>query len=383
MASWRLDSSLTAESIENIAVEIASSADPLVEFVLHDIRRGGLSSTARMLGLLARLREDGRSIRLLIHTGDVAKGVREDSKYWAFFSDELLGITLLLYADSVVKQNGEQVKDAFVTRSNEVMTATFAQVRHGNRLGFFAHDEPFTPPPAHIYEFVKGGSRSEFRRGLLYELNSTFNLAGSETGAETGIANYLWEIIKNTQDHGQVLGGAPTFGMRITEMKRYNLDQFRHNSVLAGTGDQELTSYLNHVREKAANASILEITVADSGPGIAATMLGENDIQTRSPEEELTATRDAFTRRGTSQSRSDPDAGLGLVLALRACRELDAFVSIRTGRTYMTKHYLADSNGENLHLRADRKLPLLAGTSITVLIPWSASGPSLSASSRP
>lgn len=383
MAQWRLDSSLTAERVEDIAVEIAVSADPTVEFVLHEIRRGGLSSTARLLGLLARLREEGRKVRLIIHTGDNAKGVRADSKYWEFFSGEMLGFILWTYSDSVVKHDGEEVRHLFESHLQTRTNDTAAQMRHGNRLGYLAQDDLFTPPAAAIYESIKTGSRSELRRGLLEELYSSFNLAGSATDAEAAIASYVWEILRNTQVHGQISGGPPMQGIRITELKRYSLDQFRENSVLAGATDHQLTSYLTKVRAASGKASIVEITVADSGPGIAATMLGSAEAPSRDGIEELEATRFAFTRRGTSLSRSDPDAGLGLILALRACRELDSFVSIRTGRVQLTKHYLtSDQANDQLWVREDRSLPLLAGTSVTILIPWLEVGASLTPGSR-
>lgn len=375
MPSWRVSNNVLAEDIEDQAVALARDTSGVpVEVTLHDMKRLRVSASARLLGFLAWIRGSGRATILRIHTGQPGPGLPEDSRYWKFFSNELAGIILSTYAFEIRKQDDSDVRPDLLDMQKKVHRDLSGEIKSGSGIAAFIRDEmPLIGPPSLLRPMVDDNEDDDpflqFRQSL-GEVTRSINLEEIGTEHFNELATFVWEVFRNTEVHGSLGGGPPVTGIRFFELRRFNLSDLS-DVELASPEDTSLFEYLAHVREQGKARSVVELTIADSGPGIAATMAGTMAVYLQSFAAEIILTERAFTREGTSRGRTDPDAGGGLVDALDACRKLDGFLSVRTGRTQLHRHYSPGAPaGDLLTFREDRHLPWVRGTSVSLLVPW-------------
>ena len=126
---------------------------------------------------------------------------------------------------------------------------------------------------------------------------------------------------------------------------------------------------------------LLEITIADGGVGISARMAGGFDIYQGTLQAELQCLLDALVPNGTTKSPSESGRGQGFRKMLRACSHLAGLVIVRTGRLKLWRTYRQlDGTQESVDFEdkdsnayrpefSDTKLPLVAGTSISLIFP--------------
>jgi hypothetical protein len=360
MPRLRLDPDLTSQRVDELATGLTAAEGEAIDLVLHGAKRTSVGGTARLLGLLARLRRDGHEINLHIHTGNKTAGLRSDSRYWEFFTDELYGIVLATYANAIVTQNGDRVTEELNREQRRALVVKGCELRHGNRIAYvFRDDRPYLRPATLLEGHNVLGAHL---RKLMANLNVTW-----ADEASSSLTTYIDEVLSNTVDHAMDVNGRPAGGLRFMEVRRFNFRQLKP-SQLAGATDVELTDYVTQVRPRdGEDLKLVEITIADAGPGIAATMSGHTGVFSGSLDEEERLVRHAFTRMGTSKRDGDPYAGNGLVEALESCRTLDALLTVRTGRFQLWRHYLDGAPaGRDFQ---SRQMPLVAGTSISALMP--------------
>ncbi|WP_142271196.1 hypothetical protein [Mycobacterium sp. AT1] len=372
MKETTVSAGLTGEYVENIADQFLSDSEKLtVDLTLHQPKSTRIGASARMLAFVSQLDRRGQPLRLHIHTGNKESGIGPSTWHRKFFTDELLGYILGQYCTDIVTQNGESVYEQVQSAQRKSLIIKRGEISAGNRLSWVIRDERPEVRPR-LLDYLLTGHKRTFGKQLENIITKSFNISsGNDEEASFFLRSYLWEVLKNTEVHASSVDGKPTNGLRFIEVRRYQLQQLADES-LAGSENFQLVSYLHLIREKFGSPNLIEITVSDPGPGIAGTMAGNQNIYSDTLSEEEGATRKAFTRHGTSRSLIDPDAGEGLDIALESCYVLHGFMAIRTGRLEFTRHFLDDtSQGDReLHLRKDRLLPHLAGTSVTILLPW-------------
>ena len=149
-----------------------------------------------------------------------------------------------------------------------------------------------------------------------------------------------------------------------------------------GPGRADLERYLHAVERTSPGRStfkVFEISVFDSGPGMAARRKGRAVREDMSVEEEASIVRDCFLRRSSSQVR--PGFGMGLPRVLNVLRERGGYIGVRAGRIALSRHFdpgsaartNADDGADMLDADTGGILPTckqrMEGTAVTILVP--------------
>lgn len=117
----------------------------------------------------------------------------------------------------------------------------------------------------------------------------------------------------------------------------------------------------------------LELTVYDTGPGLAhrwAVQKRNRSIDGLSYEEELEFIRECFVVGNTTKDTNGVGQGLGY--SVDSLKKLNAFMTLRTGRTFLYQDFLNTraSGFEPQHWYSDNpQQPYLPGTTYTIVIP--------------
>lgn len=116
---------------------------------------------------------------------------------------------------------------------------------------------------------------------------------------------------------------------------------------------------------------LLEVSVFDTGPGLAlrwlAEKVGRRSYSEVSAEEELEAVQTCFEKHATT--KASQYFGQGLTMALAAMKRLDAFMTLRTGRLSLYQDFSRSDAVEfapKNHFPRVRSLPEIAGTGYTI-----------------
>lgn len=194
-------------------------------------------------------------------------------------------------------------------------------------------------------------------------------------GAETpeALGSMIFELFKNTQDHGQVdeRGNMPAISVRAVKtlhhgIKTDHLHEMVHNYPA-------LARFCKTLRPPrgAKQTHLFELSVLDSGPGFAVTRL-RRPLADIVRDEEEKAVRDCFTE---FSSKGSSRFGQGLPHVLRLLSQERGFLRLRTGRVSLH----ADFAGQDEASPADRlrsylpenqeRLAPVSGSLMTVLIP--------------
>lgn len=196
-----------------------------------------------------------------------------------------------------------------------------------------------------------------------------------EDGALSSLATLTHEIFENTQDHatsdehGQVYPRHVELlnvGWLSSSDEDSNGD-FYENETLRKYWDSITSAQIG--RRKAAG---LCFNFLDSGPGMAARLLGKPHYQ-MDIEEEAKALRQCLKMHGTSKSTHA--TGLGLNAVLSEVAQAAGFIRIRSGRQAIFKCFQPGSNGEIKNTEFDnwfdpkRNLLPVAGTLVSIFIP--------------
>lgn len=127
-------------------------------------------------------------------------------------------------------------------------------------------------------------------------------------------------------------------------------------------------------RSEQGSKHLLEISVFDTGPGMALRWLSDTNVSTSyneiSSQLELETVYTCFKKHATT--KSNPFVGEGLSMALSAMRKLESLVLIRTGRMSLYQDFLSsDNDAFSPHYRHGKsnELQVIAGTSITICFP--------------
>lgn len=188
------------------------------------------------------------------------------------------------------------------------------------------------------------------------------------------VIHFLSELVQNTRDHAMHdLTGKRIDGARFFTARRINLHPGRPLDWFE-TADEVISSYFRALRDKKIDVDgILELTVSDSGVGIAAKLSGDGSIYDSSIDRELSFSTKAFDRNVSSKSLLVPGRGQGLANVLTYVDRLRALLILRGGRLLLFADRLngqqtpSSRNAFTMHER-----PFIRGTTVSVLVPWKA-----------
>lgn len=191
------------------------------------------------------------------------------------------------------------------------------------------------------------------------------------------LGSVLWELISNADQHAvtDVDGVKYKKALRGTSIKFNRMN--RQDALEYSDNEPELARFILKHFLKAEVLDFLEISVIDSGPGLARRWLTAREnrpvesLEALSLEAELEATLDCFKKHVTSKFQS-PNSGMGLHNAIQALNKLKAFVRVRTGR--LSLHQAFQGSNEIMEFAPStryggRVLAAVEGTVFTICIP--------------
>lgn len=230
----------------------------------------------------------------------------------------------------------------------------------------------------------KGGfelrSRENFRAlaGWLLRRAVTVEYRDSlDPMAADAIGGMLYEVFKNTEDHGLVDAQGNLLKTSIRALKTNHFGIVPADIVRIVGDTLPLANYCRSLTAGAGGVQthLFELSILDSGSGFAATWTGK-PLNALSDAEEEKAVRECFGRTST---KGGSRFGEGLPHVLRILRRARGFLRLRTGRLSLFADYSSpEQTAEGSAIQRFRPdgdaLAPVAGSLLTILIPMSRRG---------
>ena len=398
LGHWTLPRVLTAPDIEKWVDNIPSGTEH-VTLNLGELERVGPFAEARLQGALCLLHRRNIETRVYIPPQGFV-----DQQVYAAFADldpaqptsrlspterGLAGTVAGMVIGKLCKF-GAEYQD-IPTRQREVLVERSYLYGSGSESVLFAPPDPRrTEDPrksaAHRVAFLDNRVDD-----LLKPLgvNSGEDLAGN--GSLTQLKTFAFDALENAWDHGRLdFSNKAIRALRFVRFRSVDLGEKGIDVAQVIPGFETcFESYLEALaaapdlgfRWNPDSGRLAEITITDGGVGVAARMAGNFDVFEGSLEVERANVRNALLPNGTSKSYISPGAGQGFRKMFRACSRLSGLVIIRTGRLKCSRTYLR-TDGSRAKYNFTKAppsayepqinstpLPLLAGTSISLIFP--------------
>jgi hypothetical protein len=155
-----------------------------------------------------------------------------------------------------------------------------------------------------------------------------------------GLGVLLYELIKNTNDWGRTdLGNAPLRpSLRGILFTRFNM--LISGALASAGGNAQLESFVNHMGNQSKDGYVrfLELSIFDSGPGLAARWLNRVMNADVPLSDELEACFACLSKHRTTSGAST--RGLGLYDVMKTLQDLRAYVRLRTGRLALCRNFV-------------------------------------------
>jgi hypothetical protein len=351
---WVLPRILTSAEVE--AQMDREAPDQLV--VAGVPLRSGPAAEARILSWLDALRSDGHVVdaRLRYVLADSSMA----SQGWGEVIERPLVHLLAQYSRRVLDEAKEDVTS--VVRSE--------QARHRGYAGLVTRTGGQTTILDFNSRLATGLSRTLFAEQSPLRIQAMLRSYARGRGSlavGSEIVSYIAEAIENVRDHALRSADRSTRGLCLFVLKRTNFGQFPGLRAELPT-DSPLRGYLDalEVRPGRNVDGLVEITIADSGPGVAFSLLGRPDL---SIDDERDALLRAF-QPGVSRKHR-PGRGHGLTQMLAAVSNVGGIISVRSGRWSLHRDFTRRGAQPAMPDWVVVQRPFAVGTAITIVFPTS------------
>lgn len=182
--------------------------------------------------------------------------------------------------------------------------------------------------------------------GLIKSVASESNVKGKINERADSISTIIFELFKNTHDHARLNTTGVGDSIRGLYSRYYSIEELR--ASISGKKKSLLNQAERYVdlllkpqsqilnKSKRDLTGFLELSIFDSGPGLAASWLG-CDVTEVSPQEQLNAVMECF---GKGRSSLSSDArGYGLWKVLEELKKLKGMIRVRTNRVHALRQY--------------------------------------------
>lgn len=184
---------------------------------------------------------------------------------------------------------------------------------------------------------------------------------------EDMLTTILAETFKNTHDHArhELSGSALPVSVRAIGARHYDVSMIQ--SMFEGTKtpspalrfahrfipDPKQKRQGGHAAPPPRVGGVIELSVLDSGPGMAAKWLGRSEGVP--VQDQLEATLACFAKGQTSTATTG--RGFGLAKVLRALRELHGFISVRTNELHVFRQFALHGDRSHVELAGGQRVP--------------------------
>lgn len=233
---------------------------------------------------------------------------------------------------------------------------------------YFDHSAPHIQPESWFSELIAKSS---------VLMNARQSRASLLKAGLPELGSVLWELIANADQHAvrDVGGNKYKKALRGTSIKLSRIS--RQDALSYSDREPELARFILKHFLRSEVLDFLEISVIDSGPGLARRWLTAKEgrpvesLEKLDLNDELNATLDCFKKHMTSKPDSE-SSGMGLHNALQALNKLKAYVRVRTGRLSLNQAFQGRSGIMEFEPSArstKHKLATAEGTVFTICIP--------------
>jgi hypothetical protein len=254
------------------------------------------------------------------------------------------GYVALLIAKGVCDKRGADLSD--LARSFAITAQQAESSLHNPRrpAQFFiiCHKEYAGPATRALFDLGKTGHRAESRLSFQNSISRhisnflvSFGVIQPDRSLSAELAGLLYELCVNSEEWGSTrLNGAPIkLPVRGLVLRLHDL-----SSVALGAKEGPLFKYIRELRTTSPRPSrAFELSVFDSGIGLAQRYLGKSIGEDFPIGEEFRAVCDCLQKHGTSSESSS--RGIGLYSVMRTLGHLKAFLRVRTGRLHLFRNF--------------------------------------------
>jgi hypothetical protein len=375
----RLEGTLTADRIERIA-DVCGARTPL-EFQIAGVPETSFGAQGRLLGFLALRLLAGSQPLVRLPDRRGPDSLAADTGSARFVTQDLAGFLLARLASDVVDRDGESV-----LRDVHELQRQFVKQNDGFLQGFQLWAYPLVDsypgvPVSRFADTLSHPRTEDFRQAIEAELR-TLGLELPSDDDVSALMQVLVEALDNTTRHGTLRhDGSAIAGVRVVSVTRRRFRDL-DESGLDAQSSASFGAYVDLLSEQKGSAylqnkMLVEFMVADCGVGIPAAKAGSTHVYAGPHADELEWLDRAFH---TSEDRPGHTwDGMGLLKIQSAVRDLNGFLSVRTGRTLATRHHLGPARDRDVMAvdPDDRPRALLGGTCLSVFVPWVSNEPSL------
>jgi hypothetical protein len=205
------------------------------------------------------------------------------------------------------------------------------------------------------------------------------------------ISNLIYELFRNTDEHAQTDENGDRYHRNIRGLMAKFISKSKSTIAADTTGKDVpqnifmLRTLSNTRRTKSASdtrlravsdATFLELTVFDTGPGLARRWMSKHapnqSLENIDIDLEMQYVKHCFEQHATT--KDSDESGHGLSLVVTALREVNAFLRLRTGRVCLYQDFSsasATSFAPKHWLRERPELEVVPGAAYSIIIPLS------------
>jgi hypothetical protein len=383
----RVPSDITSQDVEVVLQEIVANPGQALLLPIKIARSAPFGvSTLLLLAISKWQRTNSGDARLL-----VPKDVSTSADSRTRLAGTLHGMAGFWFADQVVTDElnfRHQALESVAPYVSAMSAQKFVDTIRGPHVLLCCFQPAKNEFLRALYAHPRRGSRDSNGKedvtirnegeilDLLKDVFGVVALSMSD-GQLAAVSSAVFQLFKNADVHTVTDENGHSYkkSMRGLMLRRVSVKETAEIEDYSGS-DRKLTAFL--IRNSTGNAtgSFVEISVFDTGPGLAARWLSRERneptaIEQVSFEDELEATKKCFELHMTTQGSGRH--GDGLAIALRALVQLGAFMSLRTGRVSLFQDFSnakTQSKFSPEH-RFPKRSQLVAtgGTSYTLCIP--------------
>lgn len=305
------------------------------------------------------------------------------------------------FAGAIESASGEPIttRDALgdvVARIAAMQSGRFRETMHGRGafLGSFSRAKnEFLIPLYSRPELGAVRSRDEFitLTSRIIEACAPGAERHMNDATRVTLGTLIYELFRNTDEHATTdeVGRPYAKNLRAV-MAKFISYEAKTAATHLGEDDPRLSFFLLHnianrraskkgAEERWQNSqfAFLELTVLDTGPGLARRWLsrrhGGNRIETLSIADEVSLVRECFELHATTKSTAGSGAGLSYVL--QTLQRLNAYLRLRTGRVCLVQDFSSAKKEASFSaqhwLKEQHELPMTAGACYSIVVPVS------------